>query len=146
MKPAVWAVANQKGGSGKTTAAVNLAAALGELGRSVLLIDLDPQGSATAWLAGTPGRGLETVFTDNGNVRDLATPTETPGVSIVPASPFLVGLDRALAGEPGAEAILRRALSGLRGFDLVLIDTPPTLGILAVSALVAADRVLVPVE
>lgn len=143
------AVTNQKGGSGKTTSAVNLAAALGELGESVLLLDLDPQASASAWL-GVPdgGRGLLEVLTDNRSLVDLVVETGAAGVDLVPASSWLVGADRALAGEPGAEAVLRRAVSRLprSRWTYLLVDCPPSLGLLAVSALVACREVLVPVE
>jgi chromosome partitioning protein len=142
------AIANQKGGVGKTTTAVNLGAALAEAGRRVVLIDLDPAASATDWLGARPGPGLAEVLTDDGRqLAELLTPTALEGLELVPASPTLVGADRALAGEPGAETILARAVDRLSpGPDLVLIDTPPTLGILTISALVGAPAVLVPVQ
>lgn len=144
------AVTNQKGGSGKTTTAVNLAAALGGLGQRVLVVDLDPQGSASDWLLSIPRdpalRGLLDVFTGNVHVSDLVSDTDVPGVSLVPASAWLTSIDRQLAGEVGAEMLLRQSLAKVRGFDVVLMDCPPTLGFLAVAALVAADAVLVPVE
>jgi len=144
-----WAVTNQKGGSCKTTTAVNLAAALGEKGERVLVVDLDAQASASSWLGTKDGdRGLLEVFTDNGNLADLVRQTDVPGVELVPASAWLVGADKALAAEPGAETLLRRALHRLPRdrWDFVFLDCPPSLGLLAVSALVAADEVLVPVE
>lgn len=143
-----WAVLNQKGGSGKSTAAVNLAAALGALGVRVLLVDLDPQASASSWLGITDeGRGLLEVWTDGAPLEALVRETAVPHVSLVPASPWLVGLDRALAAEPGAETLFRRALAALPArWDLVLLDCPPHLGLVSISALVAARGVLVPVE
>lgn len=143
-----WAVTNQKGGSGKTTTAVNLAAALAEQGKRVLLVDLDPQGSASTWLGeATDGEGLFSVLAGNGSISSLVVETPAPGVDLVPSSPWLMGLDRALASEPGAETILREKLAGLRGgWDLCFLDCPPALGLLSLSALVAARRVLVPVE
>jgi chromosome partitioning protein len=142
------AVANQKGGSGKTTCAVNLGAALAELGQRVLLVDLDAQASASSWLGVQDGgRGLLEVFTANGNLTDLVRATDVPGLELVPASAWLVGLEKALAGEVGAESILRRALGRLprNRWDFVLLDTPPTLGLLSLSALVAGEELLVPV-
>lgn len=145
------AVVNQKGGTAKTTSAVNLAATLAEapLGRRVLLVDLDPQHSATDWLLGSGadvGKGIFAVLGENVPVYDVVYETPVEGVDIVPSSSWLVGAERALAGEVGAETILRRKLSKLAGYDYVLMDCPPQLGILTVNALVAADEVLVPVE
>lgn len=142
------AVTNQKGGSGKTTTAVNLAAALGEAGRRVLVLDLDPQASASAWLGVKDGgRGLLDVFTEGRDLASLVHSTEAPGVDVVPSSAWLVGVDKALAGEVGSETILRRALERLPDrWDVVIVDCPPSLGLLAISALVGCPEVLVPVE
>lgn len=139
---------NQKGGSCKTSSAVNLAAALGERGRKVLLVDLDPQASASAWVgAKDESRGLLEVFTGGRKLLELVQASAVPGVDVVPSSAWLVGVEKAVAGEPGAEAILRRALERLpRSWDYVFLDCPPALGLLVVSALVAADEVFVPVE
>jgi len=145
-------VVNQKGGSGKTTTAVNLAAALGEKGRRVLLLDLDPQHSATDWLGlhnGYKGvKGVFSVFTENGNLLDVVSNTSVAGVDVVPSSSWLVGVEKFLAGEVGAETILRRNFEALQGghWNYALIDCPPTLGVLTVNALVATSEVLVPVE
>jgi len=144
-----WAVFNQKGGSSKTTTTVNLAAALGEKGKRSLVIDLDPQASASSWLGVQDGgRGLLEVFTESGRLGGLVEETGVPGVDLIPGSSWLMGTERAVAGEPGAEVILRRALGGLSPgrWDFVFLDCPPSLGFLAVSALVAAREVLVPVE
>lgn len=144
------AVTNQKGGSGKTTTAVNLAAALGELRRRVLVLDLDPQGSASDWFGVTrdpSARGLLDVFTDNVHLADLVAGTDVAGVSVVPASAWLVSIEKQMAGEVGAETILRRAVRRLAAdYDDLLMDCPPSLGFLSIAALVAADAVLVPVE
>ena len=144
-----FAVTNQKGGSGKTTTAVNLAAALGEKDRRCLVVDLDPQASASHWYGiKDAGRGLLDVFINHGNLGDLVCPTGVKGVEIVPSSAWLVGVEKALAGEVGAETILRHNLARLPSgrWDYVLIDCPPTLGILTINALAAAREVHVPVE
>ena len=142
------AVTNQKGGSGKTTTAVNLAAALGERGLRVLLVDLDPQASASAWLGVKDGgRGLLDVLTSNVHLSDVVHQTAAKGVELVPASSWLASAEKALAGEPGAELVFRKALRRLPGrWDYVLVDCPPALGLLTVSALAAVEEVLVPVE
>ncbi len=142
------AVTNQKGGSGKTTTAVNLCATLGELGRRVLLIDLDPQASASAWLGFHEGdRGLLDAFTDNVHLCHLTRHSRVANVDIVPGSPWLVGIDKALANEIGAETLLRASFCRLPAqWDYVVVDCPPSLGFLAVSAFVACQSLLVPVE
>jgi chromosome partitioning protein len=143
------AITNQKGGSGKTTTTVNLAAALGELERRVLVVDLDPQHSATAWFGvKDAGKGILVVFSDNTGLGDIIQPTQVSGVDLAPSSPWLVGVEKVLAGEVGSETILRRNLEILpQGrWDYMLLDCPPTLGILTVNALAAMREVLVPVE
>lgn len=147
----IIAVVNQKGGSGKTTATVNLAATLAATGRRVLLVDLDPQYSATQWLdIADVGHGVFDLFADpeNTTLESLIRPTSSENISIAPSSPWLVGAEKAMAGEPGAEQCLREKLKemGEDKYDYVLIDCPPTLGILTVNALNAAREVLVPVE
>ncbi len=142
------AITNQKGGSGKTTTAVNLAAAIGERGKRTLLLDLDPQGTATGWLGLETGRGLFEVFTDGARLTDLVQETQVPGVDLIPAAPLLIAADKALAGEVGAEGLLKKALMKLpqNKWDFCLIDCPPSLSLLTLSALTAASEVLVPVE
>ena len=143
------AITNQKGGSGKTTTAVNIAACLAEQGQRVLLVDLDPQASASSWLNVTStGRGLTDIFTEDGVSLDgLVMVSSITGLEIIPASPFLLGVERSVAGEPGAETILRRAVEQLPNrFDWLIVDCPPSLGLLTLSAFVAADELVVPVE
>jgi len=142
------AISNQKGGSGKTTTAVNLAAALSEKGRRVLVVDLDPQGSASAWLGVEDGgAGLLDVFTQDRKLLDLVRASSAPGVDVVPSSPRLAGVDRALAEEVGPETILRGHLGRLPPrWKYILLDCPPALGILTVNALTSAREVLITVE
>jgi len=142
------AVANQKGGSGKTTTTVNLAAALGEAGKRVLVVDLDPQASASAWLGVTSdGKGLLDVFTNHSNLYDQVNHTDVTNVSIVPSGAWMTGIDKAMASELGAEMLFKRAIAKLpKEWDYVLLDCPPSFGILCVSAFVSADDIMVPVE
>ena len=144
----ILAITNQKGGSGKTTTAVNLAATLGELKRRVLLVDLDPQASASNWFGITEeGKGLFEAFTESRNLKDLIHQTCVPLVEMIPSSAWLVGVDKALAGEVGAEMILKRHLAELSDqWDYILLDCSPTLGIVTINALVAAKEILIPVE
>jgi chromosome partitioning protein len=147
----VLAVVNQKGGTSKTTTTVNLAAALAERGERVLVIDLDPQATGSAWL-GHPngGRGLADLLTEgSGTLAALAYPSSASGVDVVPSSSTLAGVERyhAMSGTPGAEYVLRDALQSLPArYGWIFIDCPPSLGLLVVSALAAARGVLVPVE
>lgn len=141
------AITNQKGGSGKTTTAVNLAATLAEKKRKVLVIDLDSQASASSWFGvAAEGQGLLEVLTENAGIAEQIHPTGIDRVSLIPASSWLVHAEKALASEPGAEVLLRKKIDSLDGWDYILIDCPPGLGILTSNALCAAGEVLVPVE
>ena len=143
------AITNQKGGTCKTTTAVNLAAALGVRGKRVLLIDLDPQASTSAWLAiKDEGKDLLKVFTEEKDLGELVTSTQVPGVDLIPSSRWLVGVEKTLAGEVGAEMMLRTCLDALRPkrWDYLFLDCPPSVGFLSVAALIATKEVLIPVE
>lgn len=145
----IFAIMNQKGGSGKTTTAVNLASALVEQHQRVLLLDFDPQGSASSWLGfRKPSKGLFALFAENGSFSDIITPTDILGLNIIPSSPWLVSADKLMANEIGAETILKREIEELKEkpWDYILIDCPPTLGIMSLNALTAANKVLVPLE
>jgi chromosome partitioning protein len=145
----IYAVANQKGGVGKTATAVNLGACTAESGRATLLVDLDPQCNATTAL-GLPRDGSPNVYDCLGGdltLQAAARATSVEHLSIVPSVPDLAGASVELPRVPGSETRLRDALGSVRDdFELVLLDCPPALGPLTVNALVAADRVIVPVQ
>jgi chromosome partitioning protein len=141
------AIINRKGGCGKTATAVSLAGALGEAGRRTLLIDLDPQGSASSWIGPGPtdGRELFEAFLGTQSLADLAQPSRAAGVDIVPASSWLVTAERTLQVDLALGTI--RALERLPAdWDFVLIDCPPTLGYLASGALCACHEAVLPLQ
>jgi chromosome partitioning protein len=146
----VLAIVNQKGGVGKTTTAINLGAALAELGRQVVLIDLDPQGNSTSGLGFDVRRQRRTVYhllSGEAVIDDVALPTSVQGLHLVPSDLALAGAEIELATQPEREFRLRAALGELRGgFGHVIIDCPPSLGLLTLNALTAAQEVLVPVQ
>jgi len=145
----IFAIANQKGGVGKTTTAVNVAASVAEAGHDTLLVDLDPQCNATVGV-GLPkdvGPSVYDCFGGGTTVLELARPTAFERLWAVPASPDLAGANVELPRMPGSETRLREQLGEVRErFLFTLLDCPPSLGPLTVNALVAADRVIVPVQ
>ncbi len=144
----VYAIANQKGGVGKTTTAVNVAACIAEAGYETLLVDVDPQGNATTGLGvERDGAGLYEVLGGEITALEAARTTSIEHLSLLASTPDLAGATMELPRLPGSETRLRDALTGVREkYAYTLLDCPPSLGPLTVNALVAADRVIVPVQ
>ena len=146
----VMAIINQKGGVGKSTTAINLSAALGELGKQVLLVDLDPQGNSSSGL-GIEKSKVHTcvydVLLNDVAIEDVIIPDVGEGLDLVPATINLAGAEVELVSEMARENRLKDAVGSLRGkYDYVFIDCPPSLGLLTVNALVAADKLLIPIQ
>lgn len=146
----IVAIANQKGGVGKTTTSVSLAASLAAQGQRVLLIDMDPQGNACSGLgvfAGPEERTLYHVLLGQAGFDDVIRKSEVPGLDLAPANTQLIGAEIELVSELARETRLKRAVAKVIGrYDVVLLDCPPSLGLLTVNALTAADAVLIPLQ
>ncbi|MDM7856307.1 ParA family protein [Cellulomonas alba] len=147
----VIAMCNQKGGVGKTTTTINLAAALAELGRRVLVVDFDPQGAASVGLGVSPHELDRTIYNllmeRDADVREVVRTTATEGLDLLPANIDLSAAEVQLVGEVARESVLSRALRPLLDeYDVVLVDCQPSLGLLTVNALTAAHGVLIPLE
>lgn len=143
------AMTNQKGGVGKTTSCINLASELGKSGYKVLVVDIDPQGNCTS------GLGVETseidssiydLLLDNTEISEIAISTKWEGVSVIPATIDLAGAEVELASAISRETRLSRTLKKSSGYDIAIIDCPPSLGILTINALVAADKLVIPIQ
>lgn len=151
----VWAIANQKGGVGKTTSTITLGGLLAQRGRRVLMLDLDPHASMTSYFGIEPEQPPQGVFdlfvdykqTTRAMVLDTALPTATPNLSFIPGQIALATMEKQLSTQDGAGLIVTRLLSLVDGdFDDVLLDCPPILGMLMVNALAACDVLVVPVQ
>jgi len=147
----IVAMVNQKGGCGKTTSAINTAAAFAELGKRVLLVDFDPQAHATIGLGCDPDRLDRTIYDvltrPNTALSSVMFSTGTPGLSLAPCNVLLASTELEMIGRPGKELLLARALQTVRdSFDLCVIDCPPSLGVLTLNALVTCTDVIVPVQ
>lgn len=147
--PRILSIANQKGGVGKTTTAINLATALAAVGQRVLLIDLDPQGNASTGLGVKRSSIFSSVYDvlfDDVPLADAAKETRVPGLSVVPSSVHLSGAEIELVTSENREFRLKAALGDKMPYDYVIIDCPPALGLLTLNALVATDSIVVPLQ
>ena len=146
----VVAIINQKGGVGKSTTAINLSAALGEMGKQVLLVDLDPQGNSSSGLGIEKNKIDQCVYDillNDISIKEVIIPDVCEGLDLVPATINLAGAEVELVSEMARENRLKDAVGSMRGkYDYVFIDCPPSLGLLTVNALVAADKLLIPIQ
>lgn len=147
----IIAISNQKGGVGKTTTSINLAAGLGYLGKKVLLVDLDPQGNASQGVGGSPEANELSVYNllmESYHVKDVVKQLSAPPIDLIPSDIHLAGADLEMVKyESGKEQLLKKKLDEVKDqYDFIIIDCPPSLGLLNTNALTAADSVLIPVQ
>ena len=145
--PAI-SIANQKGGVGKSTTAINLSVALALKGKRVLLVDMDPQGATTVGLGlRNANPTIYNVILDEAEIEEAIVPTQIEGLELIPSNIALSGAEIELSSQIGREYILRNKLAKIKDkYDYVIIDTPPSLGILTMNSLVASDEVIIPIQ
>ena len=149
QKTSVIAVANQKGGVGKTTSAVNLAAGLAMLRQQVLLVDCDAQGNATSGLGLSPRQldmHLYHILLGAAGAAGIVRHTAMANLDILPSNTDLVGIELDLAGRQDREGVLKKALGGFDNYDFIILDCPPSLGLMTINAFVASNSVLIPLQ
>ena len=146
----VIAIANQKGGVGKTTTSVNLSACLAHLGKKVLLIDTDPQGNATSGVGVNKGDVQQCIYDiliDDVDINDVVLPTKVENLEVIPATISLAGAEIELVSTISREVRMKHAIQKIKeDYDYVIIDCPPSLGLLTINALTASDSILIPVQ
>ncbi|MFS8541779.1 MAG: AAA family ATPase, partial [Tissierellales bacterium] len=146
----IISIFNQKGGVGKTTSVVNLAAALGRLNKKVLVVDIDPQGNATSGLGvdkNSLQKSIYNVMIDNADIKNIIYNTTAENVFIVPSNVELAGAEIELIEKEDRELVLKKALKDVKNsYDIIFIDCPPSLGLLSINGLTASDSVIIPIQ